>query len=74
MDNYRINLYEIEEPGRLAFEYRLLEVQGLDRATVSDPDLVERNLNILTKLVAIREKCPVTNRPRFKPVLLGSAC
>lgn len=59
MDNYRINLYEIEEPGRLTVEYRLIEVQGLDRATVSNPDLVDRNLNILAKLVAIREKCPV---------------
>ena len=60
MDNYRINLYEIEEPSRLSFAYRLVEVQGLDRATVSNPDLVDQNLNILAKLVAIREKCPVT--------------
>src|ERR1700722_6081583 len=60
MDSYRINLYEIEEPSRLSFAYRLVEVQGLDRATVSNPDLVDQNLNILAKLVAIREKCPVT--------------
>jgi hypothetical protein len=60
MDNYRLNLYEIEDPGRFAFDYRLVEVQGLDRATVSNPDLVDQNLNILAKLVAIREKCPVS--------------
>jgi hypothetical protein len=60
MDNYRLNLYEIEEPGRLAFEFRLVEVRGFDRATMSNPDLVDQNLNILAKLVAIREKCPVS--------------
>jgi len=60
MDNYCLNLYEIEEPGRLAFEFRLVEVRGLDRATVSNPDLIDQNLNILAKLVAIREKCPVS--------------
>ncbi len=59
MDNYRINLYEIEGPSRLAIEYSLVEVEGLDRATVSNPDLVDRNLNTLAKFVAIREKCPV---------------
>src|SRR5437660_9918371 len=59
MDNYRINLYEIEEARRLAFAYRLVKVHGLDRAAVSNPDLVDRNLNILAKLLAIREKCPV---------------
>ncbi len=60
MDNYRLNLYEIEGPGRFAFDYRLVEVRGLDRATVSNPDLLDQNLNILAKLVAIREKCPVS--------------
>ena len=59
MDTHRVNLYEIEEKGRLGFEYRLAEVEGLDRSTVKDGDLVERNLNTLAMLVAVREKCPV---------------
>src|SRR6266852_3773848 len=59
MDTHRINLYEIEEPGRLSFEYRLAAVEGLDRATVSNADLVDANLNKLAMQVAHREKCPV---------------
>ena len=59
MDHYRVNLFEIEEPSRIAFEYRLVEIEGLDRATISNADLLDRNTNLLAKLVAIREKCPV---------------
>jgi hypothetical protein len=59
MGNHRISLYEIEGADQLAFEYRLVRVQGLDRASLSNPDLADRNVNILAKLVAIQEKCPV---------------
>jgi hypothetical protein len=70
MDRHRINLYEIENPGGYKFRYQFVQVIGLDRNSASNPDLIDRGLNTLSKQVAIRERCPVavvreTSGPRL---------
>jgi hypothetical protein len=59
VDKHRINLYEIENLADHKFDYQLVQVIGFDRSSASNPDLIDRGLNTLSKLVAIREKCPV---------------
>jgi len=59
MDRHRINLYEIENPAGYKFRYQFVQVIGLDRASASNPDLIDRGLNTLAKKVAIGERCPV---------------
>src|SRR5690348_6108381 len=59
MDRHRINLYEIENPAGYKFRYRFVQVVGLDRGSASNPDLIDRGLSTLSKMVAIRERCPV---------------
>src|SRR5258708_35695761 len=59
MDRHRINLYEVENPTAYKFRYQFIQVIGLDRSSASNPDLIDRGLNTLSKMVAIREKCPV---------------
>jgi hypothetical protein len=59
MDRHRINLYQIENPAGHKFRYQFVQVIGLDRASASNPDLIDRGLNTLAKKVAIGERCPV---------------
>ncbi len=59
MQTHLLNLYEIANLAELSTRYRLVKIDGpfgLDR---DDDDLVERNLSLLTKMIAFHERVPV---------------
>jgi hypothetical protein len=59
MSDHAITLFEVRNAPNLILDYRLVAIEGFLGATQGDDDLVERNLNLLAKLVAIKEQSPV---------------
>jgi hypothetical protein len=59
MSDYVVTLYEIRNAANLVLDYRLVGIEGFLGTGHGDEDLVDRNLNLLAKLVATRERTPV---------------
>lgn len=59
MADHVVTLYEIRNAPNLALDYRLVDIEGFLGAGHGDHDLVDRNLNLLAKQVAIKERSPV---------------
>jgi len=59
MSDHVVTLYEIRNAPNLTLDYRLVEIEGFLGAGHGDDDLAERNLNLLAKQVAIKERSPV---------------
>lgn len=59
MSDHVITLFEVRNAPSLILDYRLVRIDGFLGAPQSDSDDVERNLNTLAKLVAIKEQSPV---------------
>jgi hypothetical protein len=59
MFDHVLTMYELKNASNLTLEYRLYSIDGFLGAGRGDEDLVDRNINLLAKLVAIRERTPV---------------
>lgn len=59
MPDNLLNLYEITNRKELTGRYRLIAVEGYLGANSGDDDLVDRNLQSLSRLVGIHERQPV---------------
>jgi hypothetical protein len=59
MFDHVVTLYEIGNVADLVLDYRLLKIDGFLGAGHGDEDLIDRNLNLLAKQVAIRERSAV---------------
>jgi len=59
MPDHAITLFEVRNASSLKLDYRLVAIEGFLGAVHGDDDLVEKNLNLLAKLVAIKAQTPV---------------
>jgi hypothetical protein len=59
MPDHAITLFEVRNASSLKLDYRLVTIEGFLGAVHGDDDLVEKNLNLLAKLVAIKAQTPV---------------
>lgn len=59
MPDHAITLFEVRNASSLKLDYRLVAIEGFLGAVQGDDDLVEKNLNLLAKLVAIKAQTPV---------------
>jgi len=59
MSDHVVTLYEMRNANDLILDYRLVKIDGFLGAGHGDEDLIDRNLNLLAKQVAIRERTPV---------------
>ena len=59
MSDHVVTLFEVGNAPNLVLDYRLVAVDGFLGAVQGDGDDVDRNLNLLAKLVAINSRTPV---------------
>ena len=59
MSDHAVTLFELGNAPNLIFDYRLLEIDGVLRAAQGDDDQIDRNLNLLSKIVAIKARTAV---------------
>ena len=71
MDEHFVTLFEIRNATELNLNYRLVGIEGNLVAGQDDEDLPQRNLNLLAKLVAIRERTPVAIVSRDRQTYLA---
>jgi hypothetical protein len=70
VSDHAITLFEVKNARNLILDYRLVAIDGFLGTPQSDVDDVDRNLNTLAKLVAIKEQSPVAIvRRNGKPFL-----
>ncbi|HLH31730.1 MAG TPA: hypothetical protein VKY31_11045, partial [Terriglobia bacterium] len=70
MSNHAVTLFELRNAPNLVFDYRLVDIDGILGATHGDHDLIDRNLNLLAKIVAIKAQTAVAIvRRNGKPYL-----
>jgi ActR/RegA family two-component response regulator len=59
MSDHAVTLFELRNAPNLVFDYRLVDLDGVLRATQGDDDQIDRNLNLLAKIVAIKAQTAV---------------
>jgi hypothetical protein len=59
MPDHAITLFEVRNASSLKLDYRLVAIEGFLGAAHGDGDLIDKNLNLLAKLVAIKAQTPV---------------
>src|SRR5690349_9819682 len=70
MSDHVVTLFELRNAPNLIFDYRLVDIDGVLRATQGDDDQIDRNLNLLPKIVAIKAQTAVAIvRRNGKPYL-----
>jgi hypothetical protein len=59
VSDHVVTLFEVKNAPDLVLDYRLVAIDGVLGAVQGDDDLVDRNLNLLAKFVAINSQTPV---------------